>query len=108
MMLSKETIYTKDVANNKIKVIREFDAAVEKVWQAWTEPKILDLWWAPKPWKAVTQSMDFRNGGEWSYYMQGPEGERHYCKFYYETIDAGKSFAGKDAFVDDKGNLLNE
>ena len=53
MIATKETVYTKDAANNKMSVVREFDAPLEKVWKAWTEPKLLDQWWAPKPWKAV-------------------------------------------------------
>lgn len=107
-MITKETIYTKDLANKKIKVVREFDAPVEQVWKAWTEPQLLDQWWAPKPWKAVTQSMDFRPGGNWLYYMQGPEGERHYCKIDYENITPNKSYSGTDAFCDENGNVLTE
>ena len=76
MILNKETIYTKDLENKKIKVTREFDAPVEKVWRAWTEKELLDQWWAPRPWKAVTQSMNFSNGGTWLYYMEGPDGSR--------------------------------
>ncbi len=73
--------------------------------ERWTETKYLDQWWAPKPWKAVTQSMDFREGGTWLYYMQGPEGERHYCRNDYKTIVPNKSFSGLDAFCDEKGNI---
>jgi uncharacterized protein YndB with AHSA1/START domain len=86
MMATKETIYSKDAANKKIKVVREFDASVEQVWKAWTERELLDQWWAPKPWKANTQSMDFRNGGLWLYYMEGPDGSRHYCRVDYKSI----------------------
>ena len=42
MILNKETIYTKDLENKKIKVTREFVAPVEKVWRAWTEKELLD------------------------------------------------------------------
>ena len=105
MIATKETVYTKDVANNKMSVVREFDAPLEKVWKAWTESKFLDQWWAPKPWKAVTQSMDFREGGTWLYYMQGPEGERHYCRNDYNTIVPNKVFTGIDAFCDENGNI---
>src|SRR5215207_4001167 len=101
MIAVKETIYKKDSANNKLSVTREFDAPVARVWKAWTEAQLLDQWWAPKPWKAVTTSMDFREGGSWRYFMQGPEGERHYCLVEYYTIQHEKSFTGKDAFADE-------
>jgi uncharacterized protein YndB with AHSA1/START domain len=108
MLATKETVYTKDAANKKMFVVREFDASPEKVWRAWTESDWLDQWWAPKPWKAITQSMDFREGGTWFYYMQGPDNSRHYCRVDYTSIIPGKSFSGNDSFCDENGNILTE
>lgn len=108
MILTKETIYTKDETNKKIRVTREFDASVTRVWQAWTESELLDQWWAPKPWKANTQKMDFREGGHWRYYMEGPDGSRHYCRADYEVINHEKSYECLDAFCDEKGEINTE
>lgn len=107
-MATKETVYSKDLANKKINVVREFSAPIERVWEAWTVSEQLDQWWAPKPWKANTQEMDFREGGHWRYYMQGPEGERHYCRADYETIFPNKTYSGLDAFCDENGNINTE
>ena len=108
MILHKETTYTKDVANRKLNVVREFDAPLEQVWQAWTQSELLDQWWAPKPWKAITQSMDFKEGGRWRYYMEGPDGSRHYCVMNYKSIVPNKVFTGDDAFCDENGNINKE
>jgi uncharacterized protein YndB with AHSA1/START domain len=108
MILNKETVYTKDAASKKIHVERDFEAPVDKVWKAWTTPQLLDQWWAPKPWKANTISQDFREGGRWLYYMEGPDGTRHYCLADYSTIIPGKRFVGDDAFCDEKGNKNND
>ncbi len=108
MIITKETIFTKDLANRKLKVVREFDAPLEQVWKAWTDSEILDQWWAPKPWKANTKSMDFREGGRWLYYMEGPDGSRHYCKVDYKSIAPNKVFGGEDAFCDENGNSNND
>lgn len=100
----KETTITQ--SNPKqLTVVRDFDAPVEQVWRAWTELALLDLWWAPKPWKAATKSMDFREGGTWLYAMEGPEGEEHWSKADFETIIAGKRYTGMDAFCDESGNV---
>ena len=64
--------------NKTLNVTREFAADKNLVWSAWTEKEILDQWWAPKPWKTDTKSMDFREGGRWLYAMCGPEGEEHW------------------------------
>lgn len=98
-----EAIFTKDFERGTLRVERLFDVAPERVWQAHTQSELLGEWWAPQPWKAVTVSMDFREGGKWLYYMLGPEGERHYCTQTYETIEPGISFTGEDYFCDENG-----
>ena len=95
--------FTVNKENNTVNVTREFGANLSLVWEAWTNPEILDQWWAPKPWKTETVTMDFREGGTWLYYMQGPEGERHYCKNDYIKIEIEKMFSGLDAFCDENG-----
>ena len=107
-MVTKETNYATDASNKKLIVERVFDAPVEAVWKAWTQSDLLDHWWAPKPWKANTVSMDFREGGKWFYYMEGPDGSRHYCKVDYKTIVPNSSFSGYDCFADDKGGTLTD
>jgi len=108
MNSKNQTSISKDVANKKIFVVRDFDAPPEEVWKAWTESELLDQWWAPKPWKTVTISMDFRVGGTWLYYMQGPDGSRHYSRADYKSVTPNKSYESLDAFCDDKGNVNEE
>ena len=103
MIGNKETIYSKDLENNKITVTREFAAPVENVWRAWTESELLDQWWAPKPWKAVTTSMDFRVGGFWLYHMLGPDGSKQFCRADYTAISPEEFYDAYDAFCDENG-----
>ena len=100
--------FSVDKENNRVNVEREFAAPVGKVWAAWTQSELLDLWWAPRPWKARTKSQDFREGGSWLYAMVGPEGEEHWAKLDYKTINPQKSFSGIDAFCDENGTLNEE
>lgn len=87
----------------KVVVEREFAAELDVVWEAWTNPEILDQWWAPKPYKTVTKSMDFREGGTWLYYMESPEGDKHWCKNEYLKIQPKDFYIGLDAFCDEHG-----
>ncbi len=105
MIANNQTKVSKDVANRSIVVVREFDAPLEEVWKAWTEKELLDQWWAPKPWKAKTKSMDFREGGLWLYSMVGPEGEESWCRVDFKTIIEKVSYSGYDAFCDENGNI---
>ena len=106
--MSKQTVIKKDITEKQLITTREFAAPIDLVWQAWTDPEIIDQWWAPKPWKAVTTKMDFRNGGTWLYHMEGPDGTKHYCRADYKNIIPGKSYSGLDAFCDDKGNINHD
>ena len=94
--------------NKTITVKREFAAELPLVWDAYTKSEILDQWWAPKPWKARTKTMDFREGGYWHYAMVGPEGEEHWALANYKTIDPKKRFTALDGFADAEGVVNTE
>ena len=100
----RETIYTSDLTSNKMLVEREFDGSLALLWKAWTDPDMLAEWWAPHPFKAVTKTMDFREGGYWHYYMLGPDGSKFWCKVNYFIIELLKRFTGDDLFCDEEGN----
>jgi PhnB protein len=93
---------------NTIKVKREFAADLPLVWDAWTNPELLDQWFAPKPFRTKTKSMDFREGGVWLYAMISPENIPHWCRTGYKKIEVRKSFSGSDAFSDEHGNINTE
>ena len=94
--------------NKTITVRREFAAELPLVWDAYTKSEILDQWWAPKPWKSRTKTMDFREGGHWHYAMVGPEGEEHWALANYKTIDPKKRFTALDGFADAEGVINTE
>jgi PhnB protein len=95
--------FTVNKENHTIYVKREFMGNLDLVWDAWTQPALLDQWWAPKPYKTITKSMDFREGGCWLYAMVSPQNEYHWCKNDYLKIDPKKTYTGLDAFCDETG-----
>lgn len=103
-----QTDFQIDRGNAKIYVERSFNAPLSKVWEAWTKAEILDKWWAPKPWKAETVSMDFKEGGKWIYAMVSPEGERHYSIAEYYKIHPQTEIQSGDYFSDAEGNKDSE
>jgi uncharacterized protein YndB with AHSA1/START domain len=101
--LNYDFVVNKD--NNNIKISREFAANISLVWDAYTKSDILDKWWAPKPWKARTKKMDFREGGSWLYAMVGPAGEEHWALAEYIEIEFQKKFTGLAGFTNADGNI---
>lgn len=97
--------FTVDKTDKTINVKREFAADQLTVWAAWTQPEWLDQWWAPKPYRAETKSMDFRPGGVWLYAMISPENEKHWSRVDYREVEPTRRFSGLDAFCDEDGNV---
>ncbi|PST83358.1 ATPase [Pedobacter yulinensis] len=91
-----------DKEKRMIYVEKHFDASGPLVWRTWTEPDLLDKWWAPKPWKARTREMKFEKNGFWHYAMVGPEGECHWAIFNYNSIEPERGFSGSSAFTDEQ------
>jgi uncharacterized protein YndB with AHSA1/START domain len=97
--------FSVDKENKTITIKREFAAKRPLVWDAFTKSEMLDQWWAPKPWKARTKAMDFKEGGKWIYAMVGPHGEEHWSFVKYNTIEPQQKFTGLDGFSDANGNV---
>ena len=97
-----------DKENNKINVERSFDAPLELVWAAWTEAENLDQWWAPKPYRAETKTMNFKKGGYWLYAMIGPENVAHWCRADYQQIIPRTTLSWLDGFCDEQGNIRQD
>ncbi|MES2427019.1 MAG: SRPBCC domain-containing protein [Bacteroidota bacterium] len=103
--MTHETEILKDPNNKQLNITRAFSAPVEKVWKAWTEAELLDKWWAPKPWKTITKTLDFKVGGFWLYCMAGPNGEKAWCRVDFTAITPAKSFDATASFCDEQGNV---
>lgn len=97
--------FTVNKETSTVNVKREFNASLANVWSAWTEPEILDQWWAPAPWKSKTKRMEFKAGGQRLYAMVGPQGEEHWALADFTSITPKTNFKYLDAFSDNEGNL---
>ena len=104
--MTNNFVFEKDMAAKKIHVVREFNAPIETVWKAWTDPNMLEKWWGPKPWIAKTKSMDFTVGGAWLYWMEGPDGQKHWSYVKFTAIEQGTRFAADALFSDEKANII--
>lgn len=94
-----------DLDKKTATVIREFNARLPLVWDAFTKAEILDQWWAPKPFASKTKVMDFEVGGRRFYAMVGPEGQQMWHVQKYTSITPKTNFKFMAAFADEKENL---
>lgn len=96
---------TKKFNDKKIILERVLDAPRDAVWRAWTEKDILEKWWAPMPWQAITKSFEFKEGGRWHYYMRGPKGEISWGCADFISIDPETKISVNDFFCDEDGKI---
>ena len=95
---------TVDKTTKTVFIIREFDAGLSLVWDAFTKPEILDQWVAPKPWVSKTKFMDFKVGGRRFYAMVSPEGQERWAIQKYTSISPKTNFKMFNAFADKDEN----
>lgn len=57
---------------------RTFDAPLETVWQAWTDPEKLKQWWGPQNVTIPECEVDLRVGGRFYIVMEADEGMGEY------------------------------
>ena len=96
--------FTVDKAAKTVFIMREFDADLSLVWDAFTKAEILDQWVAPKPWMSKTKFMDFKVGGRRFYAMVSPDGQERWAIQKYTSISPKTNFKMFNAFADKDEN----
>ena len=82
----------------------EFDAAAERVWQLWADPRQLERWWGPPTYPATFTKHDLRPGGRVEYHMTGPAGDQPKGYWEIDEADAPRSIVFRDGFANDDGS----
>jgi uncharacterized protein YndB with AHSA1/START domain len=81
-MKMSETSVSKD-----IRIQRIYDAPLQAVWDAWTDPAQAAQWWGPRGYSITNHSKDLRVGGHWAYTMHGPDGVDYENKTIYLEVE---------------------
>lgn len=84
-------------------VTARFDAPPARVWQIWADPRQLERWWGPPTYPATVIDYDLTPGGGVTYFMTGPEGDKHHGWWRFVSVDAPHSLEFEDGFADDTG-----
>ena len=70
-----------------IHIVRTYDAPLQAVWDAWTDPAQVAQWWGPRGFTITTHGKDLRTGGSWDYTMHGPDGTDYPNTTHYLEVD---------------------
>ena len=75
-----------DKSKRTITINRTFNAPIELVWEAWTQPEHIAKWWSPKGMETKIIEHDFSVGGKWKYSMPMPNGQEFIADGEYTEI----------------------
>jgi uncharacterized protein YndB with AHSA1/START domain len=98
----------KDFDSLTLTLVADFDAPPERVWQLWADPRQLERWWGPPNYPATFQQHDLTPGGQATYFMTSPEGQRYHGWWRVSSVDAPKSLEFTDGFADEEGKPTAE
>ncbi|MEU3664040.1 SRPBCC domain-containing protein [Streptomyces sp. NPDC032940] len=97
------TSLDKDVDRLTLTLVADFAAPVERVWQLWADPRRLERWWGPPTYPATVEKHELSPGGDVTYFMTGPDGERYRGWWRVTSVEAPTSLEFTDGFADQDG-----
>ena len=98
----------KDPEARTLTVHAEFDHPPAQVWQLWADPRKLERWWGPPTYPATFDRHELVPGGTVTYFMTGPEGDRHHGWWKVVAVEDARRLEVLDGFADDEGRPNDE
>ena len=88
-------------------ITRVFDAPIEQVWKAWTDPKHVMRWWGTEGFTSPLAKLDFREGGTSLVCMSSPEYGDQYSTWQYRKIAPMQRIEYIHNLADKDGNKID-
>lgn len=92
------TAVTRDPEALTLTVVADFPAPVERLWNAYVDPRQLERFWGPPCWPATFTRHDAAVGGRSSYVMTGPEGESSVSYWEWLNVEPQQRFEVREGF----------
>jgi uncharacterized protein YndB with AHSA1/START domain len=84
-------------------VVADYPVPVERLWDAYADPRQIERFWGPAEWPARFTRHDMAVGGESHYHMTGPDGMVSRGRFRFLEVTAPRRFVVEDVFADESG-----
>jgi uncharacterized protein YndB with AHSA1/START domain len=91
-------------------VRRIFDAPIDRVWNFWTDPKLVARWWGPKDYSSPSCAIDLRVGGKYLFCMRAPAeqgGQDSYTAGVYRRIEPKRLLEFTQVLADAEGRAID-
>jgi uncharacterized protein YndB with AHSA1/START domain len=97
------TSVSSDPAKLTLTVVADYPVSVERLWEAYADPRQLERFWGPETWPATFTRHDMAVGGYSHYYMTGPDGITSRGWWKYLAVEPGRRLELEDGFADEQG-----
>jgi uncharacterized protein YndB with AHSA1/START domain len=91
--------------NDEVIITRDFNAPRELVFEAWSDPKHLENWYAPEGCAVTISKFDFRVGGEFVHNIHNDAMQGCYCVATFLEIKAPEKIVYELYLIDKDGNF---
>jgi len=86
-----------ELKNRTLTLERTFNAPIQLVWEAWSQPEHIKNWWGPKGMETKVIEHNFSVGGQWKYSMAMPDGSEFIAEgVYSEIVELEKIISSAD------------
>ena len=86
-------------ADRELVLTRVLNAPRQKVYQCWTDPKLITQWFTPPPFTTPFAETDVRTGGSSLITMRGPDGTEYPNRGVYLEVVPNERLVFTDAYV---------
>lgn len=97
------TSVTSDAEALSLTVIGDYPVPVERLWEAWADPRQLERFWGPETWPATFTRHDMTAGGLSQYHMTGPDGSTSHGWWRFVAVEPGRRIEVEDGFAHEDG-----
>ncbi len=97
------TSVTSDPAALTLTVVADYAVPVERLWEAYSDPRQLERFWGPVEWPATFTRHDMAVGGRSHYYMTGPDGQKAGGWWRFLAVEPLRRIEVEDGFGDENG-----
>lgn len=97
------TSVTSDPVSLTLTVVGDYPVSVERLWEAYSDPRQLERFWGPESWPAKFTHHEFAVGGQAHYTMTGPDGTQSSGWWKFLAIERPRLIEIEDGFTASDG-----
>jgi uncharacterized protein YndB with AHSA1/START domain len=92
-----------DATKLTLTVVGEYNVPVQRLWEAWNDPRQLEKFWGPPTWPATFTRHDARVGGHSKYHMTGPDGTQAHGWWRFLAVEPARKIEIEEGFAHSDG-----